>query len=398
MRALALLGLALMLLAAPAPGQEELPPAVDLSQKRVTDQGVMAPLYRGGRARLTLDPHLDRAAERLLRAADPVVGALVVVDAKSGKLLSLAETSRDGRRGALTSAKAPAASVFKIVTAAALLETTRLGPRDPVCTVPGLRSIQREHLDAPRGAAVECTAFGQALGHSKNAVFAQLAVRHLLRADLIGVAERLGFNGPAPFDFKVPLGKLEVPYNDLEFARTAAGFKGSTLSPLGAAHLASVIAHRGQVLRLRVIEEAGNYRALPEAQSLGSVLSRRAAERLVKMMEVTVTSGTSREAFTDPEGRSYLPGIRVAGKTGTLKPPKETVTTSWFVGFAPTENPEIVISVLLQNGPTFRRKANEVARDMLRVVFRARGRSRIGDPFEKPGAPAGAISMIRSAP
>jgi len=398
MRPLALFGLALVLFAVPAPGEPELPPAVDLSQKRITDDGVTAPLYRGGRARLTLDPHLDRAAERLLRAADPVAGALVAVDARSGKLLALAETSRDGRRGMITSARAPAASVFKLVTAAALLETAGIGPRDQVCTVPGLRSIRREHLDAPRGSTLECMPFGQALGHSKNAVFAQLAVRHLLRTDLIQTAERLGFNAPAPFDFRVPLGRLEVPYNDLEFARTAAGFKGSTLSPLGAAHLASVIAHRGQAMRLRVVEEAGSYRASVEAQNLGPVLSRRTAERLARMMEVTVTSGTSREAFTDPEGRSYLPGIRVAGKTGTLKAPYETVTTSWFVGFAPAEDPEIVISVLLQNGATFRRKANEVARDMLRVAFRARGRTRIADPFEKPAASASAISMVRSAP
>jgi peptidoglycan glycosyltransferase len=398
MRAIALLGLALVLLASPAPGEQGQPPAVDLSQKRVSDNGVTAPLVRGGMARLTLDPHLDRAAERLLRAADPVAGALVVADARTGKLLALAETSRDGRHGALTSAKAPAASVFKIVTTAALLETTELTPRDQVCTLPSLRSIQREHLDAPPRSAAECVPFGVALGHSKNAVFARLAVLHLLRTDLVEVAERLGFNALAPFDFKVPVGKLEVPYNDLEFARTAAGFRGSTLSPLGAVHLASVIAQRGEAIRLRVIEEAGSYRAEPEAERLGALLSRRTAERIAKMMEVTVTSGTSRAAFTDEEGRSYLPGIRVAGKTGTLKPPHETVTTSWFMGFAPAENPELVISVLLQNGATFRRKANEVARDMLRVAFRARGRARVSDPFEKPSGGANAISMVRPAP
>ena len=392
----ALLGVALTLLSPPAPGGPDLPPQLDLGQRRASDDGVTAPMLKGGRAQLTLDPRLDRAAARLLQAADPVVGSVIALDPRTGKILALAELARDGHRLDIGRLRAPAASLFKVVTTAALLETTTLGPSDRVCTSGGLRSIGREHLDLPKPSEAECAPFGQALGHSKNAVFAQLAVRRLLRGDLLATAERLGFNSFVPFDFKVPVGHLVVPYNDLEFARTAAGFQGSTLSPLGAAHLASIIARRGEAIRLRIVEHAGDFLAPSEGESLGRVLSRRTAERIARMMEVTVTSGTSRHAFADDNGRSYLPGIRVAGKTGTLKPPHQTVTTSWFVGFAPTENPEVVVSVLLQNGAVFRKKANEVARDMLRVVFRTRGRSGIGDPFERPAATGGAISMIRS--
>jgi cell division protein FtsI/penicillin-binding protein 2 len=390
----ALLGVALTLLSLPAPGGSDLPPQLDLGQRRVSDDGVTAPMLRGGRAKLTLDPRFDRAAARLLQAADPVVGSVIALDVRTGRVLALAEAARDGHRPGLAKLRAPAASVFKLVTTAALLESTTLGPSDRVCTAGGLRSVERRHLDLPKRSDAECAPFGQALGHSKNAVFAQLAVRRLLRGDLLATAERLGFNSLVPFDFKVPVGSLEVPYNDLEFARTAAGFQNSTLSPLGAAHLASIIARRGEAIRLRIVEQAGDFRAPSEAESLGRVLSRRTAERIARMMEVTVTSGTSRHAFADDNGRSYLPGIRVAGKTGTLKPSNQTLTTSWFVGFAPTENPEIVVSVLLQNGAVFRKKANEVARDMLRVIFRTRGRSKIGDPFERPAEPSSAISMI----
>src|SRR5262249_24927841 len=151
-------------------------------------------------------------------------------------------------------------------------------PTDQVCTFGGLHSIQREQLEIPKGAALECGPFSQALGHSKNAVFAKLAVKSLLRQDLIATAEKLGFNSFVPFDFKVPMGRLEVPFNDLEFARTAAGFRGSTLSPLGAAHLATVIARGGEAIRLRVVEQAGDFKAPDDPQSLGQVLSRRTAD------------------------------------------------------------------------------------------------------------------------
>jgi cell division protein FtsI/penicillin-binding protein 2 len=91
------------------------------------------------------------------------------------------------------------------------------------------------------------------------------------------------------------------------------------------------------------------------------------------MMEVTVHSGTSLDAFTNDSGQSYLGAIRVAGKTGTLKPSKSSPTTSWFIGYAPSRAPQIVVSVMLNNADLWYRRANEVARDVLRVYFSERG-------------------------
>jgi cell division protein FtsI/penicillin-binding protein 2 len=95
---------------------------------------------------------------------------------------------------------------------------------------------------------------------------------------------------------------------------------------------------------------------------------------------VTVHSGTSLGAFTDERGMSYLGAIRVAGKTGTLQPDRAGPITSWFAGFAPSAHPEIVVSVLLQNGPVWRTKANALARDLLRVYFK--GRRGVSAPAE----------------
>ena len=72
------------------------------------------------------------------------------------------------------------------------------------------------------------------------------------------------------------------------------------------------------------------------------------------MMEVTVRRGTCWRAFHDEQGRPYLPHIPVAGKTGTLG--EQDATFSWFVGFAPSTRPEIVISVLLKMALSGRRK------------------------------------------
>jgi peptidoglycan glycosyltransferase len=101
------------------------------------------------------------------------------------------------------------------------------------------------------------------------------------------------------------------------------------------------------------------------------------------MMEVTVHSGTARGAFSDESGKNLLPGIRVAGKTGTLRPFASTTTTSWFVGFAPSREPKIAVSVLLNNGEVWHNRAAEVARDVLRAYFHQRSLHGVADPLAR---------------
>ena len=365
---------ALALLGAAAP-EPAVPPVVDLGRIRMQGETLVAPAGRS-LAELTLDPALEREAERLLDEARPVAGAVVAVDLRSGRILAWAERRKDGRGpSVITTPHAPAASVFKLVTTAALFEKTDLAPSERICVAGGMRSIERRHLDPPRAGDVHCGPFFQALGHSRNAVYAQLATHRLMRSDLIEVAERIGFNGKVPFDFKVPVGTLDVPVADLEFARAAAGFRGSTLTPLGGAYLASVIATGGLAPRLRIVAKSEDYAAGTELETEGRVLSSTTAQRLERMMEVTVASGTARTAFHDDLGHPLLGPVQVAGKTGTLHPSEATGEglASWFIGFAPARSPSIAVSVLLENGSVWRKKAVEVARDVLRAHFAARG-------------------------
>lgn len=337
----------------------------------------------------TLDPSLGRVAERLLRGAKPVEGAIVALDPKTGRVLVFEALTNSGNGlEVLTQARMPAASLFKVVTTTALFETTSISPQDHVCINGGMHGIERRHLEPAHGPGTECGRFAWALGHSKNAVFAQLATRLLTRDALLKTAEHLGFNTKLAIDDgeqQADLGKLNLPYNDLEFARAAAGFQGSSLSPLGAAYLMTLIARGGAPVGIRLHEAPAD--TLPAAAP-ATLFSARTAQRLTRMLEVTIETGTCRHAFTGPDGKRYLPGIRVAGKTGTLRPEQSDDTmTSWFVGFAPSRNPEIVVSVMLVNGHTYRRKANELARDLLRTYFRAHGHAEsVTDPFNDSAA------------
>ena len=398
------LGLLTLLLTAVAAGTAGAAPRPDgLAAKAPAGRPFSTPMSSRTRGPSTLDAELERSAQRLLRGAKPVEGAIVALDPKTGRVLAFRAIASSGSSfDVLTSARLPAASLFKVVTTTALFESTSITPQDQVCINGGVHGIERRHLEPARGPGTECGRFAWALGHSKNAVFAQLATRLLTRDVLMSTAERLGFNSRLPLDDGEEggeLGRLSLPYNDLEFARAAAGFQGSTLSPLGAAYLMTLIARGGAPVPLRLHDVAPEPASddnddAPPAPRPPPAFSARTAQRLSRMLEVTVETGTSRGAFTGPDGKRYLPGIRVAGKTGTLRPEQgEDTMTSWFVGFAPSRSPEIVVSVMLVNGHTYRRKANQLARDLLRTYFHAHGHAQsVTDPFAVPAPEALAVA------
>ena len=148
-----------------------------------------------GRAVLTLDPRLQARLERTLQGAAVPWGVTVLLEPATGRILAMAEHSQaePGRRGLALTAFAPAASIFKIVTTAALLEQG-VRPDNEVCYHGGKRRLQPALLsDDPRRDR-SCTTVERAFGHSTNVVFAKLAYRGLDAALLRAEAKRFLFN------------------------------------------------------------------------------------------------------------------------------------------------------------------------------------------------------------
>jgi cell division protein FtsI/penicillin-binding protein 2 len=104
------------------------------------------------------------------------------------------------------------------------------------------------------------------------------------------------------------------------------------------------------------------------------------ARELTSMMVETVANGSAYLAFHDKQRRSFLPDIAVAGKTGTLTRHKENRHYTWFVGFAPADQPEVAVATLVVNTPLWRIKAPELARDALRAYFAKRGKAGVSRP------------------
>jgi peptidoglycan glycosyltransferase len=98
------------------------------------------------------------------------------------------------------------------------------------------------------------------------------------------------------------------------------------------------------------------------------------------MMVNTVDGGSAYKAFHDKAGRSYLPDISVAGKTGTLTKYETNRFYTWFVGYAPADKPEVAVAALVVNTPLWQIKGPDLARDTLRAYFAKKGAAGVTYP------------------
>jgi penicillin-binding protein A len=179
----------------PVPSRMSSPPIARAKPLAVADD-MLARARLDGRGRLvigsgtsartlTVIPELQQKLTGILDSYDTPYAAVVAMDPKTGRVLAMAEHSEADRtmRGLPVKAIFPAASIFKIVTATALLDAG-VDPEDTECSHGGKRRLSARHLlDSVRDRS--CYTLASALGHSANGVFAKLTAKHLTREQLL---------------------------------------------------------------------------------------------------------------------------------------------------------------------------------------------------------------------
>ena len=330
-----------------------------------------ARLEGGAQAELTLDPRLQDTAEEVFQTFQLPYAGAVVISIPDGRVLAMAGRSTVspelGAEELALHPWAPAASVFKVVSASALLSEGGVTATSRTCYHGGVSSIVPDNLiDIPRIDRA-CATLAYGLGKSQNAIIAKFATRNLTPEKLERMAHAFGFGETIPFDVPFEPSHIDVPADDhLEFARTAAGFWHSTLSPMHGALLAATVANQGTMPTPHLIERAvgseGQPVALPVRRGR-TVMTPAVAREVGQMMELTTRMGTAKGAFHDRKGHPLLP-VSVAGKTGTLsaQTDKGYLGYSWFIGFAPADHPKIAFAVVIGNQASWRIKAAYVGR------------------------------------
>jgi cell division protein FtsI/penicillin-binding protein 2 len=322
---------------------------------------------------LTLDPNLQKKVSAYLKKANPVKAAFVALDPRSGDVLALAETARNLKTNPhpISDDEPPSASIFKIVTSLALYQEPGFRDQDKVCYHGGLRSLSKGNvIDNPKLDRA-CDGIERAFAKSINPVFAKLAYRLLEAKDLTRVAAALGFGKTAlPFPLDFDARGLTLPEDDIGVAIKAAGFWSSHLSPIHGALIGAVLAGDGSLRVPRLVSEVREgeqvlYRA-PEAESR-QVFDAAPVKAVRKLMEKTGSIGTGRKYVA---ASKLLKKLGVPCKSGSLTgygPDK--LHYSWFVGYAPAENPTIAFAAMVGNDDKWKINAGRLMREALETYF-----------------------------
>ena len=350
---------------------------------------------QGASVELTIDPAVQQAAWDALGdqrgavvALDPETGAILAMVSKPSydpEVLALHDTAAVRQawdalhadpgspltNRAIAGTTYPPGSTFKIVTAAAALEAgltpeTQV-PAPDALDLPLTSAVIRNFGGSSCGDGVTTTLL-DALRVSCNTAFGQLGLD--LGADALRQqAEAFGFDTPLNVPMKVTESHFPADPDAPQTALSAIGQYEVTVTPLQVAMLSAAVANEGVLMKpylvqtvrssdLTVVEQT-------EPTRLGRPISAETAAALQAMMTAVVADGTGEAA--------QLPGVVVAGKTGTAQTTAEAAPHAWFTGFAPADAPRVAVAVVVENGGAAGNEATggAVAAPIARAVIEA---------------------------
>ncbi|MEA2125615.1 MAG: penicillin-binding protein [Solirubrobacteraceae bacterium] len=301
---------------------------------------------RGRDVHATIDLALTHTAEAALAGR---VGGVAVLKPRSGSVLALA--------GLAVSAPQPPGSTFKIITLSGALQhhVTSVSESFPIRQYAVLSGVKLHNAsDESCGGALP-TAFAE----SCNSVFAPMGAK-LGAKRLVATAERFGFNETPNVPAAKPAAIARDLRDDLAVGAAAIGQDRDLATPLAMASVGATIANGGVRARPRVVRE--------EPVRTRRAVRKGVAAQVRDMMIGVVRGGTGTAAA--------LPGVTVAGKTGTAElvptqggasDPKNT--DAWFVAFAPAEAPQVAVAVMLVGAGAGGAAAAPVAREVLAAAL-----------------------------
>lgn len=308
-------------------------------------------------------------------------GAAVALDPRDGRVLAIASTPTydpnlaEKRFAQILRIKGPCepasplvnratndlfipGSTFKVVTAAAALDSGRFTTQstfdDPgYCTEYGKRVSN--YADQDGAEVFGRVDFPTAMEHSINSVFCNIG-KAIGPALILDYAKRFGFYEDPPLETpseeRLRSGlyqgtKLFEPTepNQVDPGRLAFGQERLLVTPLQMAMVAAAIANGGILMKPHVVERIvnpdGNVVTRTSAEQYREVMKAGTAADLTAMMRLVVESGTGTAA--------QIPGVPVAGKTGTAETGRQGQNDTWFIAFAPADRPRVAVAVGLHN-------------------------------------------------
>lgn len=329
----------------------------------------------GTRITLSLDEDLQQYMFDLFRRFDPPYGVFAAMEPDTGRVVALVGYRKGGEPDPRLALKAvyPAASLIKIVTASAALESGKLTREESISYRGGIYGITRRGIHAKDGRGVPSMSLEEAIARSANSVFGKVAVNYVGGETLAAYMSKFGFCQPIPFDLPVEESTCDIPHDEYNLARTGAGFGEVYVSPLHMAMILSAIASSGEmpqpILIERVEDRDGNLLSEAAPSKLRDTVLPETADAVLRMMVKTIEMGTSRRTFGSADKTPLLRDMEVAGKTGSLSGWTPRMHFEWFAGVAPVDDPKLAVVALVVNDSRWKIKGSYVGKEAFNAFF-----------------------------
>lgn len=341
-----------------------------------TDGRFTARTTGGDTLHYTIRGDLQKRVHDFMAEKQVPYGAFVAIEPASGRILAMNAYSAVDPGWAQTACFGlyPMASLFKIITASAALESGKITPE----TVIEFRG--NSYSENPRYWSISPKGRNNkldvtyAMGKSINPVYGRLACDVAGKASVMECVSRFGFNQAILPGIPVKESRAGEPQSDRGLMLMGAGLDHEVkISPLHAAVIMAAIANGGRMmspgLTEKVLDDKGMEKEVYASRELRRLVTPETAASLTRMLSSTVVSGTSRRAFHDRRGRPILSGIEIAAKTGSINGTDPRGHYSWFAAYAPARNPRIALVALVINQDKWKIKSAQVGEQALEEFF-----------------------------
>ena len=328
--------------------------------------------------RTNLDMELQQyLLDKMDRVNSRYIG-IVAMAPDTGRLLAMAGFNKiDPGQNPCLVADYPAASLFKIITAAAAAETKGYTAASRLKFNGYKHTLYKRQLTDKTNRYTNSISFRDSFAQSVNPVFGKIGALYLDRKVLETYGNAFGFNQEV--NFEIPWGRSHLTVKDgaYERAEIASGFnRRTTMSPLHGAVIVSAIVNAGKpvepTLVDRIEDAAGNIVYQSQPRFLPPAVSPQTADVLDQLMAATITSGTARKPFRGYTRNKVLSRLNLGGKTGSIYNRDHDARFDWFVGFATEKKgPEkIVVSVMVAHEKYIGIRAGQYARMAIEHYFK----------------------------
>ncbi|NNG02448.1 MAG: PbpA [Desulfobacteraceae bacterium] len=270
----------------------------------------------------------------------------------------------------------PAASIFKIVTAAAAVETRDLRELTTMNFNGYKHTLYKNQLKTSTNKYTNKISFRDAFAQSVNPVFGKIGSLHLGKSNLEKYSNAFGFNTDLNFELDLPPSRISINDDKYEWAEIASGFnRQTTISAVHGVMVASGIVNDGKMMEPTIIDNIVSpddqiiYRSQP--QTFNTAMNTATSKILYNLMERTVTNGTAKKAFRRYKRDKTLSALNIGGKTGSIFNKKRDLRIDWFVGFAERKKGpgEMAVAVVVAHEEFIGRRAAEYAQIAISHYF-----------------------------